>query len=270
MLNDLLDDTGTETLSDLVGSLSVLLCKEGFTDGRASSTLLIYFSGVLGISPSATTFLRPSNYTPKISALIYCIRLCLLEVTLPRFAHEAVGWPARPLAGTLRRLNHVRERLMCLSYQAPMGELLSLRSYGRVVSRSDGPSFRVQWNKDGKVVYWDDGHISMEQFRELGSIALQRVRTSLAQLSYGIQPDFDLDHVVDRISNTARGYSFVLDPKNHFSTAYLDLSSRACLDSVNGLMLGDRWNMNRVNWWLKEESRLLTHLMLLIHSMGGQ
>ena len=82
-------------------------------DGNASSTLLIYFSGILGFSTSGLTFERPRNYTPKLCSLIYRMRLCMLEATLPRFEHLSNGWQVRPRTGDLSRLNRVRERYMC-------------------------------------------------------------------------------------------------------------------------------------------------------------
>jgi hypothetical protein len=81
-----------QKLADLVGQLSIQLCKESFVDGRPSSTILVYFSGVLGFSADPSIFERPRNYTSKLSGLTYCARLCFLEAVLPRFAHDSVGW----------------------------------------------------------------------------------------------------------------------------------------------------------------------------------
>jgi hypothetical protein len=139
-------------IADAVGQMSLFLCQEPYVDGNASSTLLVYFSGILGFSASGLTFERLRNYTPKLSGLIYCMRLYMLEATLPRFEHLSNGWQVRPRTGDLSRLNRVRERYMCFGCQAPMGELLSLRSYGRAFSRSDGSSFRVNWSDDSETV----------------------------------------------------------------------------------------------------------------------
>jgi hypothetical protein len=135
--------TPDEVVADLVLQLVRFLVTEESEDGRPSSTLLIYFASVLGISMDGLTFERPSDYTPKLSGLIHYIRLVLLEISLPRFPHPVLGLDARPRRGQLEVLNGVRVEKMCLGSQAPMGELLSLRSYGRASSRSDGPSFRV-------------------------------------------------------------------------------------------------------------------------------
>lgn len=129
-----------QKLADLVGRLSIQLFKESFVDSRSSSTILVYFSGVLGSSADPTTFERPRIYTSKLSGLTYCARLCFLEAVLPRFAHEPVGWEKRPRHGGLKLLDRVRELYMCLDFQSPLRELLSLRGSGRSLSRSDGPS----------------------------------------------------------------------------------------------------------------------------------
>lgn len=48
-----------------------------------------------------------------------------------------------------------------------MDEFLSLRNYGRAISRSDGPAFRVTWSQDADVVSWAGVDLSMDQFRKI-------------------------------------------------------------------------------------------------------
>jgi hypothetical protein len=227
-------------------------------DGSASSTLLVYFSGILGFSASGLTFERPRNYTPKPSGLIYCMRLCMLEATLPRLAN---GWQVRPRTGDLSHPNRVRERYMCFGCQAPIGALLSLRSYGRAFSRSNGPSFRVNWSDDGKT--------TMSQFRGLGTRVHDRVAAAMSRLMYGLQPDLDLKKIGDRMSNHESGYSFVQDLAA-LRSEYLKLSVRACLDPIDGLMSGERWNFDAVHRHLREESSLLLHIFQVLFLRAGQ
>jgi hypothetical protein len=113
-------DNDEEELGDLTGALLKFLCTEEFVDGRSSSTILVFYSGILGFTSAGLAFERARNYTPKLSALIYCIRICLLEATLPRFTHTWINWEARPRNKGLDKLNKVRERYMCNSCQAPM------------------------------------------------------------------------------------------------------------------------------------------------------
>ena len=257
-------------LADAAGEFFAFLCTEEFVESQSSSALLVYFCGTLGFSPDGLRFERPRNYTPKLSAMIYCVRICLLEVTLPRFAHSSATWGARPRSDHLKRLNPIRERFLCNGCQAAMGELLSLRACGRAFSRADGPSFRVRWSEDSEMVSWDDGQISIDQFRRLGQVVLRTVEASMARLMYGLTPQIRLEGIRDQWSNQTPGYSFVSDPANNLASAYLALSSRVCLDPVGGVVTGDRWDLDAVRRYLREEDHLLLQLLLLMILRGGQ
>lgn len=259
-----------DILGDAVAEFSYFLCTEDFADGLASSTAVVYFSGILGFSPDGYTFERPRNYTPKLSALIHCIRLCMLERCLPRFAHPSIEWEVRPRVGGLKRFILLRDRYLCHGCQSPTGELLSLRSYGRAFSRSDGPSFRVNWDDDSQTVRWDNGALTLGQLRSLGCRALERAKISLHRLLYGVVPDLKLDRLRDKMSNMHNGYSFVQDPSNDLGKAYLQLYSRACLDPADGLMSSESWKMDAVRRYLKEEMDLLINIMLIMFLRGGQ
>ncbi|KAH8690377.1 hypothetical protein GQ44DRAFT_599121, partial [Phaeosphaeriaceae sp. PMI808] len=105
---------------DLLFRFVKFLSTEEYEDGKPSSTLLIYVSGILGISQDGSTFERAKNYTSKLSAMIYCVRMIILEATLPRFAHDRLGWRVRPRHGQADLLNEVRRRTLCLGSPAPM------------------------------------------------------------------------------------------------------------------------------------------------------
>jgi hypothetical protein len=171
--------TSNNKIAELVGRFSEFLCKEKFVDGKSSSTLLVYFSGVLGICTDGCTFERPNNYTPKLSALIYCARLSMLEASVPRHAHPLLGWNARPSVDSVRLFNQTRRRYLCDDSSSPTGELLSLRAYGRTMRQSDGPSFRVHWTEDSETVCWDGESLSMSQFCSLGRSASSSARSLL-------------------------------------------------------------------------------------------
>lgn len=244
------DDIAQERMANILGELSHSLCCEEFVDGRSSTTILVYFCAVLGISNDGSTFDRPRNYTPKLSAMIHSARLVCLGAALPRHNHSHVGWSARPRNGQLDELNRVRERFMCIGSQAPLGELLSLRSYGRAFSRTDGPSFRVRWSDDGETVSWADGKLCLREFRSFAKRAMDSADELLRVMMYGMRPRFDLTRFRDDMSATKQGYSFVQDPRNNLAMKYLDLSSQACLDSENGLMSGESWNLKAVRNYL--------------------
>lgn len=75
-----------EHAADVVLRFLNFLATEENIDGTPASTLLVYFSSVLGISNDNMTFEQPSNYTPELSGLIHCGRLIFLESLLPQFS----------------------------------------------------------------------------------------------------------------------------------------------------------------------------------------
>ncbi|KAF5000582.1 hypothetical protein FDECE_11179 [Fusarium decemcellulare] len=88
---------------------------EDLDDGKSSSTMLVYFSAVRGMSThKGNKLMRPSQYihAPIPPRLIYCTQLVFLEAILPRRAHLYAGFPARPRYGQLAALNTVRAERM--------------------------------------------------------------------------------------------------------------------------------------------------------------
>lgn len=77
------DEQALEELIELLLRLSLLLCTEPVTDGQPSSTLLVFFSSILGFSLSSRAFLPAKLYTPFLSGLLYIQRLLFLEMALP-------------------------------------------------------------------------------------------------------------------------------------------------------------------------------------------
>jgi hypothetical protein len=70
-------------MANIVGNLLYSLCCKEFVFVQLSTTMLVYFCAVLGISDDGSTFDHPQNYTPKLSAPIHSARLVYLEAALP-------------------------------------------------------------------------------------------------------------------------------------------------------------------------------------------
>jgi hypothetical protein len=83
-------------------------------------------------------------------------------------------------------------------------------------------------------------------------------------------PEPDLTCIRDRLSNITLGYSFVADPANGLGEAYFELSRRACLVTVNGLMTDDDWDEVAVRCYLGRYEYLTRLLVLLVYLVGGQ
>ncbi|KAH7173080.1 hypothetical protein DER46DRAFT_679212 [Fusarium sp. MPI-SDFR-AT-0072] len=202
--------TSTDPAADLVLRLAYYMTTEGFADGRSSSTMLVFFSAVRGLSdPDGEQYLRPHRFTPILSRLIYCVRLVFIEAILPQLEYPYVNIASRPRHGQLQILNAARRENMCDGTMSSMGEFFSLLDYGRALRRSEGPVYHFYWSEDAHC----------------------------KRLMYDWDPDYlDLADVRDRLSNTTNGYSFVSDPANKLEDAYLELFMRACISPVDGLL----------------------------------
>jgi hypothetical protein len=77
----------------------------------------------------------------------------------------------------------------------------------------------------------------MEQLRIFASRVVSSSTMLCARLMYDWQPEFDLESIKDDFCNLQEGFSFIDHPTNELSSAYLELSTRACTDPSNGLLI---------------------------------
>ncbi|KAI3571870.1 hypothetical protein IWW34DRAFT_795520 [Fusarium oxysporum f. sp. albedinis] len=110
------------TLAELVFGLSLALCTERLTDGQPSSTVLVYFSGILAFSEATNSFLNARAFTPYLSGLIYIQRLLFLERALPLRPYDFLRIERRPRFKQLRRLKQVHRRYMVMGSQSSFEE----------------------------------------------------------------------------------------------------------------------------------------------------
>jgi hypothetical protein len=79
-----------------------------------------------------------------------------------------------------------------------------------------------------------------------------------------------LEDLQDKMSVHRQGCSFVAEPANKLERSYLNLSTKACLHTAEGLMSSDVWKMDAVHRYLKEETSLLRNIMLMMYLRGRQ
>jgi hypothetical protein len=223
------DNATTDQLLELLFQLSVTFSTEQFMDVEPSSSMLVFFSGILGFTSDAENFLPAKSYTPYLSGLIYIERLLFLEYALPFRAYPHLGIPRRPRRRQYERLDAIRQRYMVTGSESPLEEFQSLRDFGRVVARSDPPSFLLHWSDDGKTVFMgDDFSLTMESYRRLAEYFISRAEELCAELLLGLDVPVDLTQVKDDMTDARKGTSFIQHPDNGLLHVYLDLSKQAC------------------------------------------
>ncbi|OAQ59779.1 hypothetical protein VFPBJ_11599 [Purpureocillium lilacinum] len=264
--------------ADVLLRFAFYMATEIFHNGKAESTLLVYFTGVCGLSqPSGSEFLGPGKFTTHLGGFIYCTRLIMLEAALPYAAHDYIRLDARPRTGQLEVLQKLRQEKMCDGTLSPLGEMMSLLAFGTILRQSDGPTFLFEWSDDGEEIAWDGNcRLTMAAFRGLVHGVLEAATRVSQRLMYGWEPpEPDFRRIRDRLSTSTAGYSFVTDSANGLERAYLDIFSRACLSPIDGLLRKTKegnssWDRRGVAKYLEGHDELLKMLMLLFHLGGGQ
>ncbi len=91
-----------DELLELIFQLSITFSTEEFVDGQPSSSLLVYFSGILGFSADARSFLLAKRYTPYLSGFIYVQQLLFLEYALPSATLLTSAYPGVLVSYSIR------------------------------------------------------------------------------------------------------------------------------------------------------------------------
>lgn len=270
--NEEMSEEDTETLIELLFGLSLALCTEPLVDSQPSSTILVYFSGILGFSTTTPNRTLPARiYTTHLSALLYIQRLLFLEKALPLRSYPTLGIKRRPRTMQLDRFRKIRQRYMVLGSQSAFEEFLSLRSYGRVMAQSDTPATLLNWSEDNQTVSWgEEMQLSMGQFRRLPEYLIEQASGLCGELMYGWEPTVDLTGIKDTMSNGDGGYSFVSDPRNNLGQAYLGLFRRACISRQKPLYQKGCWDGQAVGEYRKKEESFRKYLGLAMYIAGGQ
>ncbi|KXJ85123.1 hypothetical protein Micbo1qcDRAFT_224729 [Microdochium bolleyi] len=137
----------------------------------------------------------------------------------------------------------------------PLPEMLSLRDYGRVIARTDTPSYFLYWSDDlQKVSYGDSFTLSMDAFRRLSMHFKMHAEELYEELMLGLEVDADLAKVKDDLY----GFSFVSHPYNQLTHAYAQVFKQACMTA------------SAVLRYQKKAERLIELLAGCIHTTGGQ
>ncbi|KJZ69022.1 hypothetical protein HIM_11581 [Hirsutella minnesotensis 3608] len=256
---------------ELVLGLCLALATQPFLDGQPSSTVLVYFSGILGLNTLSNTFATAREYTPHLSGLIYTLRLLFLEYALPLRAYPLLKVQQRPRKRQLDRLQRVRRRHTVLGSESPFDEFISLRAFGRTLAKTDVPPFLLRWSDDGETVsLGDDIVITMDKFRLLSAHLIQEAERLCKELMFDWAPAVDLTRIKDDMTNSRDGESFVTNPSNGLSEAYLNLCHRACTNHRSQLIRNATWHWPEIVRYQKKEEALREALMSCLDLLGGQ
>lgn len=248
------------------------MATEDYDNGCSGSSLLVYFPGLCGLSePDGTQFVRPAKYTTHLSGFVYCVRLIIIEGTLPRVTNTSIGIAACLCRGQLPVLQPVRREKMCDGSASPLGEPLGLLAFGTVLHQSEGPTYLFEWSENGEEVSWDgEFSLTMSAVKVLALTGLGRAKETSRWLMWDMRPPRkDFKNIRDRLSNNSAGYPFVTEPTNELAGAYLELLQAACFSPLDSLLKSNAngkelaWDVKAVSRYLEDHDANLKALMVL-------
>jgi hypothetical protein len=244
-------------LLEMLFKLCVLFITQTFADGQPQSSILVYFSGILGISSNGGHFLPAGLFTTHLSALIYIQRLLFLEYALPYREYSYLGWSCRPLDDHITQLETVRRRYMLPGSLTPLREFQNLRLFGKRQALLDPPSVFVHWSPDGNTVSLENMAITLDAFRALPEYFIREAEENCNALLLNIRPSIDLDAIQDSLVNSRPDQSFVHNPANKLQDRYLLLAEQAATRSGLGLIRGGEWQPDAIHRYMLQHEQLL-------------
>ncbi|KAH7231629.1 uncharacterized protein BKA55DRAFT_712855, partial [Fusarium redolens] len=255
---------------ELLYQLCLTISTESFAEGQPSSTLLVFFSGILGFSQDCKQFLLARQFCPYLSGLIYIQRLLLMECALPLREYHSVGIPRRLHVDQLDQLNSIREKYMIAGTQYSFAEMVSLRDFGRNIAHTEPPSLLFSWSDDGETIRCGDFQLTMDKFRQVPDYFISQAEEICDKLMFDLKPEIDLTTIKDDMANSSSGYSFVKHPANDLDKAYLDLLYSAYASRESKLSKYGRWRWKSMDSYLKQVTKLDEMLAGGLYTACGQ
>jgi superfamily II DNA helicase RecQ len=230
----------------------------------------VQFLAVLGIDGEMGRLRTGKNYSFMLAGVVYCVRVLGIEKLLPAGSRDEQTEEDR------ERFMEMREKYLADGSFSPMSEMINLLAMGKHIGLNAGNSGNAYWSKDKKIYYLHGRPIVISRFCEMAQGLVADTTEMLWALCWveHVQERFtvDLGRVVDDVSFTKRGMSFVDSPGNKLSDGLRWMLKQA--DNTEGgrrLQRRDRqWDTKAVRRYLGQVDRFLEMLLCSVHVTSGQ
>jgi superfamily II DNA or RNA helicase len=252
----------------LLQSLSSFVMTSYGNDELSSG--LVQYLAVLGIDTETKRLRTAKNYSYMLAGMVYCIRVLAVESILPAAGRDDQTEEDRD------RFLEMRKKYLADGSYSPMSVTISLLAYGKRAAMNEGNAGNAYWSVDKKIFYLNGRPIGIERFRRMARDIVAEAVEQFWQLCWveAVTDRFtiNLAQIVDDISFTTRGRSFVNDPANGLCDGLAWMLARARkrdggmkLQTVDG-----RWRAKKVRQYLQQMDRFLELLLFSVHVTSGQ
>ncbi|KAH6975566.1 telomere-associated recQ-like helicase [Ilyonectria destructans] len=140
-------------LSEALFQLSMMFWTHQDPAGNMSSSVLIYYTAVMGIQRRSLAYNSAHNSTSGLAALIWVGRLLFLEYALPVYSYATLvyKWPSRDqYPSQPDRLSSIRKKYLIRGCYTPFGEIIELKAFAKSIVKREGIPGNLSWAPDGR------------------------------------------------------------------------------------------------------------------------
>jgi superfamily II DNA helicase RecQ len=236
----------------------------------ALSSGLVQFLAVLGIDTETKRLRTAKNYSYMLAGVVYCTRVLVAEKLLPAAGRDDQTEEHRD------QFLEMRRKYLADGSYSPMSEMISLLAYSKHAALNEGNAGNAYWSPDKKIFYLNGRPIVVERFRKMAQDIQAEVEAQFWELCWVDQAadrfTIDLTQVVDDLTFTTRGMSFINHPANRLADGLAWMLSQArSKPGGKQLQTSDgQWRVKKVRQYLLQIDRFLELLLGSVHFTSGQ
>jgi len=164
-------------VDELMLKLSVRLIKH--SDFEREGSVIKYVAGIMGYKVREGRWKRPDHYTPTLAAIQFCIRVILLEDSLPMRSrgHYRHGSGETPLESFRRE----HSKWLVDGGGTPYSWVHKLMNYGMTIAKDAKGEDRVRFSADRKYCYFDGHGFKVEEWKSMVKDIVRRLEKHLSR-----------------------------------------------------------------------------------------
>jgi len=171
---------------------------------------LVCFSGILGYKKDTGRWRDPEDYTNIVAGILWCMRVLVLEYTLPMSSRDGLGEDEE--RSPLERVKSVRDKFLVEDEDCPFATLHSLMVYGMALARNTVGAGTTSWSHEARYLAFRGRQVEMALwkgfFKDLTMVAEKKLALGLLFQKDGSAPGPNLWQVEDDQSREDIGYYF--------------------------------------------------------------
>ncbi|KAK0523061.1 hypothetical protein OC835_006375 [Tilletia horrida] len=266
------------------------LLTDPLADDLKASWLPILMSA-LAIEDSGTgTFKSAANFTPEISKILYCFRLCFLVHRRSEIRASHSNGAGHETPEAKRRRERAEADEFAELYDSLLGRksrfntgsryLLATRSYGRVCTKIEGGPARSRWNEDQTELQLDGNQYSLKKLKKMMQNSVEAVQAKFGKLLQRVpvvnveDSEINVSNLVDNPAVPDAYAWFGTMPGNADKLKIKEYADQVLPQLVHANKAPDGTVMLSYDWpaierFWAEETEFLKALLAAIHLTSG-